>query len=162
MDGLQSKLYPDGLSFIQAREKFYHILFQAVWTGADGKRHNPWMGNGFRENPLQIRNRSIGIGICLEIGNIFVDWTLGGQHFNLAVNLPGDGKGCACGEISAAPFTAENTAAVPDGAVPVGTAHASVQCNLVNLFPEPFPQHIVKGMIGLAVPVIHRTSGSWL
>ena len=44
----------------------------------------------------------------------------------------------------------------------VGTAHASVQCNLVNLFPEPFPQHIVKGMIGLAVPVIHRTSGSWL
>lgn len=35
MDGLQSKLYPDGLSFIQAREKFYHILSQAVWTGAE-------------------------------------------------------------------------------------------------------------------------------
>ena len=84
------------------------------------------MGNSLLKNFFQIWHWGISIGIRLEIGDIFVDWTFSREHSNLTVNLFRNGKRRACGKIAAASLAAEDTAAVSNGAVTVRAAHTAV------------------------------------
>ena len=156
VDGLKTKFYPHRLDLIQPGKQPNHRLFQTVRSGADGYGTDIRVLDGFGEYSLQIFYRSIGIGVSLKIGNVFMNRAFGRQHLDLLPDLLRNGKGSTGSKITTASCTAENTASFPNLTVTVGTGHAAIQCNLVYLFSEHLPKHIVKGMIRLAVPTGHE------
>ena len=141
---LQPKFYPHRFDLIEFTQKLQNILSQAVRPCSDRHCHHRRMPDRFCKNSSEIFYRCIGIGICLEICDIFMDRTLRRQDCDLTVNLFGDRQGRICGEIAASTLTAENTASVSQLSVTVRTGHPSVQCHLVYLLAKSLSQHIVQ------------------
>ena len=119
------------------------------------------MTDGGAEQCFQVRERRVGVGVGLEVGNVGIRrgahfaFDAGDGLFNLVVDGGGNRDICIQrrGKIPEPAFTAKDTAARPQGSVPVGTCHPSVQGNLVDLLPEAGFQFKVQGVIRFAVPV---------
>ena len=60
------------------------------------------------------------------------------------------------GKVAGTSGTAENTAAVSEGSVPVRAGKAAVQSDFVNFFTETVLQIMVQGVIGFPVPKLQR------
>ena len=73
VDGLKPKFYPYRFDLIKGVKKLHHIITQAVRTRTDGQCHNVRVRDRFCKNLPEIFHRSIGIRICLKIGDIFMD-----------------------------------------------------------------------------------------
>ena len=73
VDGLKTKFYPHRLDLIQPGKQPNHRLFQTVRSGADGYGTDIRVLDGFGKYSLQIFYRSIGVGVSLKIGDVFVD-----------------------------------------------------------------------------------------
>ena len=80
VDGLQSQLDPDRFDLIQFEEERKDILRQTVRTGSDGKRSDIRMCDGLFKNMPEMGDRCIGIGIGLEIGDVFSDRAFGTEQ----------------------------------------------------------------------------------
>ena len=78
------------------------------------------------KNFFQIVNGSIGVCVCLKIGNKFFCPTFFSEAVSLNLNLGGDAVTGISGEITGTSGTAENTASVSERTVTVWTAHPSI------------------------------------
>ena len=114
------------------------------------------MTDGFREDRAQAGDRPIGIGVGLEVGDI---WRPCPSFFSvpgLAASI------CAVTDSMAGDAKSPDPPAlqkihppVPASPSRVGTGHASVQGELIYLLSKLLFQFIIQGMIRFTVPV-HR------
>ena len=79
----------------------------------------------------------------------------GRETFNLCVDLLCNGKSGVCCKISASALAAEDAALFAQGAVTVGTGHAAIWRDLINLFSKPLSQHIVQRVVWFFSPFGH-------
>lgn len=150
-----------GFSRFKLGTQIQHLIRQAVRARANGQCHNLGMTDGGAEQCFQVRERRVGVGVGLEVGNVGIRrgailplmremassiWLLTAVVIEISAS---SGRG----KIPGPAFTAKDTAARPQGSVPVGACHPPVQGNLVDLLPEAGFQFKVQGVIRFAVPV---------
>ena len=124
----------------QLRQQIQLLVVHAIGPRADHQSRNPGMIQRFGIKLPKSRDRSVRIGKRLEIGQTkpFVPPS-GRMESDSLLDLPGDRLLRGGGKITASALTAENTAAVPDGAVPVGTAQAGIHRDLTHPAAEMSP-----------------------
>ena len=150
---LESQLHPDGLYSIEPGEELHRFLWKAVRSCSDGEGGDVRVGNCLGKKAFQLFGRTVGVGVALEIGDIFPAgiflFNPGFRPLNLLRHaFPG-----LFGE-SPAPAEAENTAPAPEGTVPVGAGEAAVQRQLIQFFPELFKKLGVKRAVHLSSSVL--------
>ena len=126
MDRLQSELDPDRLDPVQTVKQCEYLVAKAVGARGNGKRNDFRIGYGFQKDTFQIFYRSVGVRVCLKVGDIFMDRTLFGDQFFLHTELLGNRKDRRSRKITGAACAAEDAAAGTCGSVPVRTGHATV------------------------------------
>ena len=90
----------------------------------------------------------VGVGVGLEVGDVAAAPKFGGDAgFGLG-DLLLQRQVCRRGEVAGAAGGAEDTASVAQRPVSVGTGHAAVQGELVELFPKCFFAVLVQGVHG--------------
>ena len=81
VDRLQSELDPDRLDPVQTVKQCEYLVAKAVRACGNGKRDDFRIGYGFQKDTFQIFYRSVGVRVCLKVGDIFMDRTLFGDQF---------------------------------------------------------------------------------
>ena len=85
----------------------------------------------FGKDGSQIRNRGIGVRVCLKVGNVGGTTVLSDALSFAGFNLFGNGGAPITGKITGSSGAAENAAAHTKSAVSVRTGHAAVKSNLI-------------------------------
>ena len=99
MDGLQSQLKPDRLFPVYAGTQIQHLVRQTVRPCADGQCYNLGVTDGGGKQCFQVRERCVGVGIGLEVGNVGIRcgthfaFDTGDSFFNLLMDRGGN-QGC--------------------------------------------------------------------
>ena len=127
MDSLKAKLHPHGFDLVQFMKQRQNFPAKTVRTRGDVQNLYVRMPDGFGKYFSEIRDRGVGIRVCLKVSDI------GGARILLPdlgpalLKLPGDGKLTVSGKITGAALAAEYTSPETGRTVPVGTGHSRVQ-----------------------------------
>ena len=177
VDGLQAQLHDNGLLPVQPAKKLQNRLRQAVRPGGNCQGRHVRVGNRLGEQAFEVVHRGIGVGKALEIGDIAPVSRLSGYPGLGPLDLVEHRFGHRLGKVAAAGGRAEDTTPAALGSVPVGTCHAALEGQLIELAAEARPIVIVGGAEGHLPPpatraldraancaterVSPRTAGSW-
>ena len=153
MDGLKTQLHPDRLDAADFPEKIQHFRPQAVRSGGDGEGADIRVSGGLKEKLAQPGDRPVGVGVGLKVGDIAVPMEFPGGLLLSGFNLLRDGQAPVRGEIAGASPAAEDTAPIPQSAVPVRAGQACVQRDLVKLFPKSLFDMVIQAVVAPAAPI---------
>lgn len=85
--GLEAQLYPDRFLTVQLFQKIQNLGTQAVRAGGNGENGNFRTPEGFGKRLPQVFYGCIGVGVSLEVGNVFLYRAFSGQPLFSVGNL---------------------------------------------------------------------------
>ena len=152
MDGLKSKFYPDWFLAVELFQKLQNLRAETVRAGIPMDRATM---SGCRWPLLKMAVRCPISHRCwckLENMRYISDRAFSGEQSLLALDLFCDGEGGGSGKVAGTAGAAEDTAALPQTTIPVGTGHSTVQCDFVDFFTKPLSEHKVQRVVRFFSP----------
>ena len=151
---MQPQFHPHRFLSAESLQQLHHRRGQAVRPGGDGEGCHVLRSHCLAEDGLQVRQRPVGVGEALKVGDVFAAFVLllhpGFGLGQLLWDIPPGGSG----KLPGAGAAAEDAAPGTQGPVPVGAGQPAVQGKLVDLAAKALFHGLVKGM------VFHQSSGS--
>ena len=149
VDGLQPQLHLQIGAAGKLAEVIRDLVADAVGAGGNGKPHRVGEAERLLKLFPQHRQRRIGVGVRLEIGDVAGARPLAVHHLPHLLKLVAQRQIFVAGKVPAAFSRAVGAAADTLRAVDVGAGEARVQRDLGDLAAKAVPQKVIEGVVAL-------------